>query len=51
MTTRLESVCRVLGYGQDDHVSWLCVNSIGVRYWTTTFLGSVCTVLEYGIGA
>ena len=38
MTTRLESVCRVLGYGLDDHVSWLCVNSIGVRTGLPHFL-------------
>ena len=65
MTTRLDSVCRVLGYGLDDNVSWFCVNSIGVRtglphflvvyirYWntdyTTTSHGSVCTELEQGL--
>ena len=48
MTTRLDSVYRVLGYGLDDHVSWMCEQYWG-KDWTTTFLGSVCTVLEYGL--
>ena len=49
MTTRLDSVCRVLGYGLDDHVSWFCVNSIGVRTGLPRFLVSVCTVLGHGL--
>ena len=38
MTKSLDSVCRVLGYGLDDHVSWLCMNSIGVRTGLPRFL-------------
>ena len=45
MTKSLDSVCRVLGYGLDDHVSWLCMNSIGVRTGLPRFL-----VVYVGIG-
>ena len=51
MTTSLDSVCRVLGYGLDDHVSWYAIvyEQYWGKDWTTTFLVSVCTVLEHGL--